>query len=367
MDSTKKLCLVLFLLINSLCHAQKADLEKTFYTKNGRIEILEDNKILLIGSASSVSLNFKGNFCTISLQSIDTWEHHNYVSLELDGEYIGRLKIEKGPMQLFPIVVPKKKKIHTLTIYKATEASNGSVLFGGAKSKLCTITSKKKKKIEFIGDSITCGMGNDITTTPCGSGEWFDQHNAYMSYGSVLSNTLSIDFILSSVSGIGMYRNWNDEHENESIMPDIYENLYLNNTQNNKKFDTAFQPDIVSICLGTNDLSDGDGIKERLPFNDEKFIFNYVQFIKLLYSRNPNTRIVLLNSPMVSGDKNSTLISCLKKVMGVFENDKNHKPIELFEFQSIIPKGCGFHPDIYDHKNMAYQLTPLFKKLLDEK
>jgi lysophospholipase L1-like esterase len=361
----KKSLLFLLFFISLSSTAQISEISTPF-NYSGRVEKLSNDKVILIGPASSVSFNFKGNSCVISLQSVDSWEHHNYVCLELDGEYLGRLKIEKGPPQSFPVVVSKKKKTHTLRIYKATEASNGSVLFIGTTAKLSKVTAPKRKKIEFIGDSITCGMGNDAAAIPCGTGEWFDQHNAYLAYGPVVSRGLNADFVLSSVSGIGMYRNWNDENKNESIMPDVYEKLYLNNNTNNKEYDFSFQPDLVSICLGTNDLSEGDGKKERLPFNEEQYVSNYIEFIKTVYKHAPNTRIVLLNSPMVSGDRNVIFVRCLKRVIKAFEKDTTHKPIALFEFQPMNPNGCGFHPDSNDDKIMADQLTPFFKKILHE-
>ena len=140
--------------------------------------------------------------------------------------------------------------------------------------------SPLKKKIEWIGDSITCGFGNDESDLPCGEGQWFDQHNAYLAYGPVLSRKLGVDFLLSSISGNGMYRNWNSENSEETVLPDVYNNLYQNK-DNSKPFSTDFQPNLVSICLGTNDLSDGDGKKPRLPFNKEKYISNYINFIKI--------------------------------------------------------------------------------------
>jgi len=252
--------LVILLLIaiqSTYVFAQKND-----FLIHGRVEKLTENKIALIGSGSSIEFNFSGNSCNLFLQ---TTENHNYVALELDGKYIGRIKIEKGEIQTIPIKIIKTKKTHHLLVFKATEATNGSVIFSGTTAKLAPIQSIKRKKIEFIGNSITCGFGNDASTTPCSTGEWFDQHNAYWAYGPILSRSLDFDFLLSSVSGIGMYRNWNDEHLLEPIMPDVYENLYLNK-DNSKPYNFDFQPDIVSICLGTNDLSDGDGKKTRLPF-----------------------------------------------------------------------------------------------------
>ena len=356
---------ILFLLL-SLLIIPSCSVKKEGFIYKGRIEKAENNAVILIGSASSVSFNFTGNECDIFLKSIDSWEHHNYVSLVLDGEYIGRLKIEKGETKPYKVSVTQSKKEHNLAIYKATEAANGSVLFERTTAKLTGIEPVIKKKIEFIGNSITCGMGNDTKEIPCGTGEWFDQHNAYWAYGPILSRSLNVDYLLSSVSGIGMYRNWNDEHVEEAIMPDVYENLYLNK-DNSKPYDFSFQPDIVSICLGTNDLSDGDGIKPRLPFNEEKYISNYINFIKTVYSHTPKTQIVLLTSPMVSGERNITLVKCLKKVIASFDNDKEHKEIVLFEYEPMEPKGCGYHPDIEDHKIMASQLESFFKNLLDEK
>lgn len=364
MNYIKKHFLFLLIVVSFVSVAQKKAETKPFFEYQGRVEKMQDNKVILIGPASSVSFDFSGNSCSISLQSIEN--HQNYVSLELDGKYIGRVRIEKGEMKSYPVTVSNSKKTHHLSIYKATEATNGGVLFTGTTAKLVeSPASKKRKKIELIGDSITSGYGNDASTIPCGSGDWYDQHNAYWAYGPVLSRALNIDFVLSSVSGYGMYRNWNDEHIEEPIIPEVYENLYLNK-DSSKPYDFAFQPDLVSICLGTNDLSDGDGKKARLPFNEEKFVSNYIDFIKTVYKHAPNTRIVLLSSPMVSGEKNVTYIKCLKKVIKAFEKDTIHKPIALFEFKPMIPKGCGYHPDIADDKVMAEQLIPYFKKLLNE-
>ncbi len=351
--------------ISLLTQANELTEKTSLYHVAGRVENLNNGSIVLIGSASSVTFEFTNANCEVTLQSIDS-DHHNYVVFELDGAYLGRFRIEKGAAQNFPIKTTKKQAIHRVTIYKATEAANGSVLFLGTNANLQKFELKKKKKVEFIGDSITCGYGNDVSPISCGSGEWYDQHNGYMAYGPQLARTLDFDYVLSSVSGYGMYRNWNDEHQEEPIIPDVYENLYLNK-DDSKPYDFAFQPDLVSICLGTNDLSDGDGTKARLPFNEEKFVSNYIEFIKTVYKHAPNTRILLLNSPMVSGNRNVTLVSCLKKVIKAFENHKAHKPIALFEFQPMSPNGCGTHPDIADDKIMADELTPVFKKLLNEK
>jgi lysophospholipase L1-like esterase len=357
--------IALFLAVISLCGLTLSfDLsDKQVYTTLGRTEQLEGGGIALIGSASSVTFGFKGDKCDINLRAHDdNFEHHAYVVIELDGQYYSRYKVLPGGTKL-SIVASGSAKTHTLSVYKATEAANGQVIFLGAVGTLMKATQKPKKKIAFIGDSITCGMGNDFDEIPCGSGEWFDQHNAYYSYAPIAARTVGADFVLSSVSGIGMYRNWNDEHKDEAIMPDVYENLYLNKDAS-KKYDFAFVPDVTCIALGTNDFSDGDGKKARLPFNEDTYVANYIAFINTVYKHAPKTQIVLLTSPMVNGAKAETFAKCLNRVRDEVNKQTGHKPVQVFNFTEVTPHGCGYHPSIEDDKAMAAQLAPVLKTLL---
>ncbi|MBF4508010.1 GDSL family lipase [Flavobacterium sp. JLP] len=356
--------LILFLMISAFSVSQN---KSNTFLYAGRVDKLENNKVMLIGTASSVSFNFTGNQCDIFLQSVDSYAHHNYVSLVLDGKYIGKIRIEKGEVQSFPIKSTATKKVHNLQIYKDTEAHTGGVLFAGTTAKLTSISSKKKKKIEFIGDSITCGAASDPSEVPCDKGEYYDHHNGYYAYGPTLSRAIGADYLTSSVSGIGMYRNWNDENKDEAIMPQVYENLYLTKDASKPKYDFAFQPNIISIALGTNDFSGGDGKKERLPFNPEKYVSNYINFIKMLYTHNPKAQIVITNSPMVNGERAIVFEDCLNKVKAAFSSDKSHKEIQIFKFKPMTPKGCLGHPDVEDQKVMADQYAPFLKKLLNEK
>ena len=144
----QKSFIFIFYLLSFFGQSQNQINNDQMFTYSGRVENLNDNKVILISSASSVSFNFSGSSCSISLQNIDTWQHHNYVSLVLDGEYIGRLKIEKDGLKSYDIPIRSTNQEHNLTIYKATEAANGGVLFAGTNAKLLPIIKKNKKKIE---------------------------------------------------------------------------------------------------------------------------------------------------------------------------------------------------------------------------
>ena len=331
---------------------------RTVLDRNGNIE--------LISSASSIGFCFEGDSCTVLLQNVATPGNYNYVALEIDGEYSGRLKVDGNEMRNFSITSQKKQSLwHTLRIYKATEAANGIVLFHGVKAqKLKQPEVKNTTKIEFIGNSITCGMGNDIQLIPCGSNKWYDQHNAYWSYASITARAIAADYMLSSISGAGIYRNWNSD---EPTVPQQYESAYLN-ADSLKKFDfKAFVPELVVVALGTNDLSSGDGITQRQPFDSVTFINEYIRFIGTIYIYYPNAKIILLTSPMITDSKSGMLFLCLQSVKAKATLQyRGSNGIGLFRFAEVPSTGCSGHPTIEEHKMMASQLIPFLSNIINK-
>lgn len=332
-------------------------------TTHGRTVLDTNNDLVLITAASYAEFRFTGDSCIIYLKN-QTWAgDYNYVVIELDDEYKGRLKVDGTEPKPYTILAKSTATSHILRIYKATEASNGQVVLTEIKAAgLKAVSRSSKKMIEFIGNSITAGMANDTKDIPCGTGKWYDQHNAYYAYGPGVARLLNVDFMLSAVSGIGIYRNWNS---NGPTMPQVYENSLLN-TDSTQHWDfSRYTPDIVSIALGTNDFSDGDGKTERLPFDSTVFINTYVSFIGTIYRHYPHTQIALLTSPMLNGVKRDLHFACLqsiKKKSTVLYPDK--QPIEIFQFQPMIPKGCSYHPDIADHEILAMEVASFFDRLL---
>jgi len=340
-------------------HAYKSSNELIHYS--GRYEILTDSTSALISSGAYVEFNVKGDSINIYLQTES--RARNYYVITVNGTYKQRYKIQGTSIQKIGLKLPNSNQ-NTIGIYKATEAFNDKIIFHGVEAEALLPLEEKPLKIEFIGDSVTCAALSDTSDIPCNEGEYQDQHNAYLSYGARVAAALNADFMLSSVSGIGMYRNWNDEHKEEPIMPQVYANLYLN-TDTSKPYDYSFHPDITSICLGTNDMSAGDGVKPRLPFNPEAYTENYIRFIETIYEHSPDTKIILLNSPMIQGENNETLVSCLKNVQSYFKTKKN-KEITLFEFDHLYVNGCNYHPSTEENKIMAEKLLPTFKSLLNK-
>lgn len=357
--------IIIFLFIsacsNLKLNGSKNELPAISLEPFGRTAINEQQQLELISSAAHVGFSFEGNEATI-YANIPATNGHNYLQYEMDGIYRGRIRIEGKTSQ--PIVLKTESEgKHVVWIYKATEAHTGPVFIEKIKAKnIRPLRRNNLPLVEFIGNSITCGAASDPSEVPCGSGEYHDQHNAYYAYGPGVARALNTNFLLSSVSGAGVYRNWNSDGP---ALPLLYEQTdFRENNSRPWNFD-LYSPDIVSIALGTNDLSNGDGIKERLPFDSARFVNNYTRFVQLVKSKYPQANIALLSSPMLNGERRFLLQHCLLAVKQEIDQlFPTQMPVALHFFQPMQARGCSGHPSVEDHAVLASELTPFFTKLL---
>ena len=326
----------------------------------GRSIINEQHNLELIGSACQVGFSFEGTTFRMQL-SLPSWLHHNYLQYELDGVYQKRIRIDSTSKDPLVITAPSAGK-HTIWIYKATEPYAGVIIHSVSALNVNALQRPTAPLIEFIGNSITCGAAADASEVPCGTGEYHDQHNAYMAYGPRVARALKVNYIMSSVSGIGIYRNWNSDGP---TMPQVYEKAdFQKESQQPWNFST-YTPQVVSIALGTNDFSNGDGVKPRLPFDSATFVQQYIQFVQLVKTKYPTAQIALLSSAMLHDRNRSLLQNCLTAVKEKSDAlSPSSKPIALYFFKPMQAKGCTGHPSVEDHDVLAKELIPFFKKIL---
>ena len=200
-------------------------------------------------------------------------------------------------------------------------------------------------KIEFIGNSITCGTGSDQSDIPCGKGVLHDQQNAYLSYGPIIARQLNAQWSLGAVSGIGLIHSCCNM---DIVMPLVFDKIDL--WGGSLKWDFAnYQPDVVTVCLGQN-----DGIQDSTIFCSA-----YISFIKTLRRYYPAAQIILLTSPM--GDE--TLTPVLKRYLSGVKNVmwKTDKKVDIYFYSKRYHNGCGGHPDLAEHILMAQELGAFIK------
>ena len=327
----------------------------------GRYLSAAGGEIELISSAVHFGFSFSGKECLVYAY-IGEDAGHNYLQYELDGVYQKKIKIPGSDRRPVAITAAGNGE-HTVWIYKVTEATTGPVFIEKIAGKgLRALKNSGAPLIEFIGNSITCGAAADPSETPCNVGEYHDHHNAYYAYGPRVARALHANYMLSSVSGIGIYRTWNTDGPS---MPQVYEKADLQEQGQRPWNFATYQPRIVSIALGTNDLSNGDGKHARQPFDSAIFVNAYIKFVQLVKSKYPEAQIALLSSPMISGDRRILLQNCLTAVKaGIDALYPPGKRVALYFFEPMKARGCAGHPSVEDHGLLAEQLLPFFKELL---
>ena len=234
------------------------------------------------------------------------------------------------------------------------------------------------RKIEFIGNSITCGYGNEGTD----KFEHFEYEteNHYYSYASITARQLNAQHWVVARSGIGAYRNYDGPKTGnpESNMPVQYEYtayaLDLKLRQNpppaggvrgghllSEKWDfNRYQPDLICINLGTNDLSTNNYDLKLLKQG-------YQKLYKMVREHNPKAKIVLLTGSMLYNQEQKDAQQLLDEVTAEAHQagDKEVYRFDMTHIDGDDYLGNDWHPNIRQDEKMASELTPFLRELMN--
>jgi lysophospholipase L1-like esterase len=225
------------------------------------------------------------------------------------------------------------------------------------------------RKIEFVGNSITCGYGNEGLRKE----EHFEYEteNHYYSYASIAARALEAQHWVVARSGIGVYRNYGDVKTGSprSCMPVQYEytgyayDLKVRNETSflSEKWDfSRYQPDVVCINLGTNDLSTNN-------YDVKLLKQGYQRLLEMVRLHNPQAKIVLLTGSMLYNQELETAKQLLDEVKAEAQK-AGDKEIYRFDMSPIAGDpwyGNDWHPNIYQDEKMAAELTAYLRELMN--
>jgi hypothetical protein len=315
----------------------------------GRVDFANRQIPRIWAPGAYMVVKFKGSICQVMIDDEAGGANHNYLEIVVDGTNPYRIKLT-GKENVITIPPGLTGGEHTLLICKDTESNIGYIDIKGIKcEKLLTPPALPKRKIEYFGDSITSGAGMDLSTVPCGAGQWYDEHNAYMSYGPQTSRGLDAQWTLTSLAGVGLVHSCCNM---TVLMPKIYDKVDLIRDSINWDFNN-YKPDVVTVCLGQNDGPDQDSTK---------FCNAYIKLVQDIRSHYPKADIVCLTSPM--GDQKLTAV--LKKYITsvvAYLDTNGDKKISKYFFSRQYHNGCGGHPDLPEHTLIAGELTAYIKEL----
>lgn len=334
-------------------------------------------------SASGFCFVMKGKHAeALILSDPDSWDQANKGVLGIfvtDGRDTSIGAIPEEPTQRITLSQREnhivlfdspEEKIVTVRVMKFSECAFGyaglkSLEIDGTLLEVPSTPLRDQLKLEFIGDSITCGYGiegvweKDTFTTA--------QERPDKAYAFLTAKALGADIQLCSWSGIGLISNYVDP---ETIMlPDTHWLMQANWPYTDKSLalrlgiepevwdGSKYQPDIVVIHLGTNDISWVRGMEERRL----EYTAQLRHLIEAVHRRSPKAKIC-----------------CCLGIMGEALNESVAEAVELFkkDFPAVTAKavlftqqlesdgiGADWHPSALTHKKAAALLAAALRSL----
>lgn len=224
--------------------------------------------------------------------------------------------------------------------------------------KLAAAPQLPQRRIEFIGNSITCGYG--IESEDRDAPFTYDTENHYYTYAALTARALEAQHLVVARSGIGVYRNYGSSVSGSlDCMPAMYEQtLFLDSTElwNHD----LYTPDVVCINLGTNDVSEDK--------YDEKLLTNaYRSFAAHIRATYPKAKIVMLTGCMLNGKQLDVVKTVLDTIVAERRamGDSNIFRFDFTPQTGTLGYAPGWHPTMRQHRKMTVELTTYLKKLMN--
>lgn len=372
-----KITLLLSVLLQSAFYAGAqvpADDAKIQYT--GRIDFSNPLQPTYRFPGISIKAKFSGTGISATIHDYGTGgaQYTNYYKVLIDGAIVTeQLKMEYGE-KTYTLATGLSAGDHTVEIMKITEGYSGKSSFkgftveGGSQT-LLDLDAKPNKKIEFIGDSWTCGFGN-LKYYKTGSesmvnGNYVaENEDNYYAWGPLTARAIGAEYHVTAISGRGLYRN--NTGTKTGTLPLNYDNIYEDDASVSYAHD--WHPDIISIHLGTNDMAQEES-GQAYKLNDSLFEVTYENFVGKLLSLHPCANIIICFGNSKS-DSWPTWTKQLTRLRTVANNVVAAYPggqVTTLELPFTAEKwtgnpadDCGYgdawHPSLCSHQEMSEKL-----------
>jgi lysophospholipase L1-like esterase len=318
--------------------------------------------------AVSVRLRFRGS--ALDLRLIDsgtgTATTTNYYDVSVDGGAPTRLEAAAGD-HTYPLARDLGDGEHTAEIVKRVESNGNSgkgqlLGFRVREGTRLLPVRPRPLRVEFVGDSITCGYGNEAsTTTPEGLHYTTINANANAAYGAVAARLLDAEYVAVAISGRGVHRNYGDQAG--ELAAAFYDDTLPDDPAAPPWDFTRYRPDVVVVNLGTNDFSppgpDRDAYKRA-----------YGSFLKQIRRHHPDALLLAVVGPMLSDSYPAGALAWTaiqRDVSGVVDElakqgDTNVHYLALTPQRA--PYGEDYHPTRATHRQMAQAVVTEVNRLL---
>lgn len=318
---------------------------------SGRFDFSHPQTAVCAWSACAVSIRFQGTRANVALGT-----GANFFEVIVDGvptKTISAGTFEAGtpPARVYAAASGLSAGEHRITVFKRTEANQGDAAFVAFQLDADATVLKAQppaRKIKVIGDSISCGYGNE--------GKNQDEHfsaateNAYLTYGALAARALGADYECIAWSGRKLWPT--------STLPEIYDRILPREPSSRWNGD-GHPPDVLLVNLCTNDFA-----AKELP-DRARWVKAYRDFLARLRQEAPQATLYCAIGPMVkdgypAGRPSHALASEWIKQVVAESNAAGDARVRYLEFErQRMADGIGsdWHPSVRTHEIMATQLV----------
>jgi hypothetical protein len=320
----------------------------------GRVDFTQPRAPKISWPASSVAANFTGNYLALTL---DDELGNNYFNVFIDDDFLNPIIIacDKG-QKTYVIADNLKRGSHKFMLFKRTEGEEGATAINNIMladdAKLLPPPPRLKHNIEFFGDSITSGMGNEAPDA--GVDNLGKDKNSFMSYAAISARSLAAELHMTSQSGIGILISWFD-----FVMPQFFDQLSAVGNNRTQWDFSVWTADVVVINLFQNDswLIDRDKLLNPVPTELQR-IQAYRDFVKTIRSKYPNAYIICTLGSMDATRQGSKWPDYIMAAVAEIKKENPKAKIDTLFFEFT---GYGAHPRVKQHQANAEKLTAFIK------
>ncbi|MVN23101.1 SGNH/GDSL hydrolase family protein [Mucilaginibacter arboris] len=305
---------------------------------------------------ASVKINFTGSGIAAVLKDQDT---SNYYQVIVDENIISKIHPDTSK-KVYQLAAGLSNGKHTLELFKRTEWDKGKTWFYGflpvKEASVLPAPALPKRKIEFYGNSITCGYATEDLKgdSPIG---YFE--NNYVSYAAITARHFNAQYSCIAKSGIGVLVSWFP-----LIMPEMYDRL--DPTDSTSKWDfSKYTPDLVVINLFQNDAwitlqPNNPEFKHRFgtkaPSADD-IVVAYKNLVQNIRDKYPKAKIICALGSMDATREGSPWPGYIEKAV----KQLNDKAIYTHFFPY---KNTPGHPKVPEQQKMANDLIAYIDKTI---
>lgn len=342
--------------------AENADIRRLGRT------LMRNGTLWLGYSLTGAEFDFDGTSLSAELTTDwvndEAWKENfqPYMAVLVNGKLSKRFAVSEGTAEYELYRSEKAEKVRIRLVKLSENAfSKVGVLSFSANGKLTATKPCSERRIEFVGDSITCGFGIEGRSV-CDNFKTSTE-NPLINYASLTANGLGAEYQLTSWTAIGVYSNSvKDESvtepDNAWTMPVIYDYTdkavdgMLGNEPEKWDF-SRFAPQLIVVNLGTNDKDFTRGIPERTA----AFENCYREFIAHIREKNPQAHIIC-----ALGAMGRELLPQVENAVKVLADERiTSLGFDVQREEDGI--GSEWHPSAVTHRKMADKLIAEIKRL----